>query len=166
MLLETLSDLGHDVAFEFPTINHGGCCVYASIVGDLLLRQGIETSIWVGHLPDYNIHADVAEVRNNVRNPANVADWNDNGVFFNHVGLEVSIDGVKYLVDTDRYDFASDKFKEFHVLAGRLTVTEAALLAADHSAWNPTFPRCAIPEIKRMARRYLRKESCNFGRYR
>ena len=46
-LIESLNTLGQRINRWYPEINHGGCCVYASLIGEELRKRGVEVRVIV-----------------------------------------------------------------------------------------------------------------------
>jgi len=68
-------------------LNYGGCAVYAALVGRELQRLGVPVGVVVNGYGGANLD----EVRLKVTDVGDKGQWNDNGVYFNHVGLEYAI---------------------------------------------------------------------------
>ncbi len=150
-MIEQLKELGRHVAIDYPTINTGGCCVYASIVGNLLLRNGFNARVFVTSSEKANID----KAREAIGNIRCAEEWNENGVYFEHVGVELIVDSCVYHADAGTVCKAANKFSGMSVLPGRLSVREATWLASDVAAWNPMFRRKDIPAIRKLAKYYL-----------
>ncbi len=154
-LLASMQEAGERTRKVAPTINYGGCCVWAAAMGRALKRQGVEARVIVR---DWRAegHAGIDAVRglvrralrqSNNRNPATA--WNRNGVEFNHVGLEVELAGRTWHVDAEGVYPAGEHplFNHERLYPGHLTVAEAGLLARDVRAWNRVFDRRLIPSV-------------------
>lgn len=126
------------------TLNYGGCCVYAALVGEHLQKLGITVGAMVR---GRNPHLNLADVRQNVRDVGDTSEWNNNGVYFRHVGLEYVISGRAYHCDSDYVTSADSHPSLCDVHAGRLTVDEAKKLASTENGWNWMFDRELIPAI-------------------
>lgn len=151
-LNETLDALGRRINRWYPEINEGGCCVYASLIGEELRKRGIEVRIIVAA---WGANKNLDKVRTKLNNANRKVEWNDNDVYFNHVGVEFKYKGRTYHYDSDGVKPKSKKLKSFMVYPGRLSVDEATLLAAEPEGWNDSFERRKIPTLKRHIRSYL-----------
>lgn len=136
-------------------INCGGCCVFASIVGEELLNKGVYACGLVAayHTGDVDIEA----IRHNVRTrrKSELLDtWQDNGIQFNHVGLEIHFgDTVKHY-DTNAFRNPNGRLDGMRIYKGRMTINELKALASVSEGWNDTFNRRHIPQI----RKYIKSE--------
>jgi hypothetical protein len=150
-IAQLLTKLGKRISRKYKTINFGGCCVYASIVADELNKRGVGSSIIV--CAEETMHntngGGINEARLAGAGKASRHTWLDHGVYFGHVGVEVRVGNVYFHHDVTTTSIADTYFNGDRIYAGRLTVTEAATLAADPNGWNPTFNRNAIPALKR-----------------
>lgn len=153
-LITALNTLGERVNRWYPFINCGGCCVFAVLVAEELQRRGIETCIIVGADVDEDEEiADLREVEKKAKN--NKADWNNNGVFFNHVGIEFRFGDEFYHYDTDGVHPEDVMLGIYRIYGGGITVETAKALAEEADGWNTTFDRKKIPSLRRHIRRYL-----------
>lgn len=154
-LAETLRALGEE-ANELADgyLNCGGCCVFAAIVARKLHALGVDVR---GRVADWG-RGNVDKARRKVRDPGNTRDWNENGVGFNHVGLELRVNGERYLYDSDGLErvwpFRTLNLPagDWPVIRGSLSVGELEALA-DGGCWNSMFDRELIPELESMADR-------------
>jgi len=153
-LSETLNKLGRRIKRWYPYINNGGCCVYASIVGSELQRRGIDTRIIVGAW-NGNEKIDINEARSNLQRPERMEEWNENNVFFNHVGVEIKFKGAIYHHDANGVTKKKKSLDNFRIYQGRLSVAEAKALAANPEGWNDSFDRRSIPKLKQHISKYL-----------
>ena len=125
-------------------LNYGGCAVYAALVGRELQRLGVPVGVVVNGYGGANLD----EVRLKVTDVGDKGQWNDNGVYFNHVGLEYAINGHAYHCDSEYLSRARHHPQLNRLYPGRLAVDEAEALADDPIGWNRCFDRRLIPEIK------------------
>ena len=137
-----------------PEINHGGCCVMAGILAPYLSKF---CQVRIRVLDRYGKRPNINEVAHNMGPRSKLRDWGMNDVYFNHVVLELIIDGEKYFYDTDRLKTA----KQFYNMRnrpmlhpGHLEIHHAKLLG-DEPNWNPDFPRETIPLLKRVAHHFF-----------
>ena len=151
-LIESLNTLGQRINRRYPEINKGGCCVYASLIGEELRKRGIEVRIIVAA---WGANKNLDKVRPRLMKTDRKVEWNDNDVYFNHVGVEFRHKGKTFHYDSDGVNPKSKKLKSYDVYPGRLSVDEAKLLAAEPEGWNDSFGRSKIPSLKRHVRSYL-----------
>jgi hypothetical protein len=151
-LLYVLDTLGQRINRWYESINAGGCCVYAAIIGAELEKRGIETRIIVAA---YGAKNNIEEVKNKLKNPGNMQEWEDNNVWFNHVGVEFKYNDIWYHYDSDGTHRKRAMLKEFKIYPGRLAPAEAWTVACDENGWNDSFNRRQIPSLKRHVKKYL-----------
>ena len=151
-LIESLNTLGQRINRWYPEINEGGCCVYASLIGEELRKRGIEVRIIVAA---WGANKNLDKVRPRLMKTDRKVEWNDNDVYFNHVGVEFRHKGKTFHYDSNGVNPKSKKLKSYVVYPGRLSVDEAKLLAAEPEGWNDSFGRSKIPSLKRHVRSYL-----------
>lgn len=140
---------------KYPTMNYGGCCVFAAMVTKHL-QQVFPTAVAVG---GYGDEPPIDEVRNNVRKNTPF-EWNMRGVYFCHVVAEIEIKGKKYFFDTKGVRKASDHVGAsggWPLIEGRLTQEEAEELGNTKSGWNSSFNRKQIPKIQKDVNKYFEK---------
>lgn len=144
-----LNDFASEVDDQFPTLNRGGCCVFAGMVGMRLQRHlPVEVAVF-GYLvgrdkeKDHNLYL----VKSNVSDISNVREWNDNGIHFCHVVVEFTDENQQFHFDS--YGVTSDRTRGgVFLYPGRLTVEDAISLGNKASGWNSCFDRTQIPELQ------------------
>jgi hypothetical protein len=135
--------------YKFDRINWGGCSVMAAILAYQLKPLADEVKIvaeggWCGG-------NDVDNARKNMTDN-NVGDWQDQGVYFNHVWVEFKWNGRWYAIDSEGLHRRKRMHKEWGTpQKGSFTLKEMRILAGDSCGWNPTFRREQIPAMKRLA---------------
>ena len=156
-ITETLEKVGKDVHRRWPNINNGGCCVFASIVGTELKNMGIPVKGIVSSHSSGNIS--LAAVRRRLERHANIWQWSDNCVWFNHVGLEFKLDGEKYHYDTSGVWKPNRYLDGMPLYRGHMRIEELRVLSLSDDGWNPRFNRQHIPKIEQYVKRALRPKS-------
>lgn len=154
-LNSTLNRLGKRVNALYPDINHGGCCVYAAIVADELDRLGVPARGIVATWTSDRGDTDIDEIRNYVE-CNNVAEWEENGVFFTHVGIEYNINGKIKHCDSNGVKDKGNILMSWAIYKGRLMIHELKQLARSGRDWNKSFDRKDIPAIRRLIKTELR----------
>lgn len=154
-LTEKLIQCGKEVYRKFPYINHGGCCVYATMIVCELQKHNIE-AVGIatgGYYTDHNLTID--KVRHLVRkNTAN--EWNRNGITFHHVGVEFILNGKKFHYDTSGVWKPTGKLDKHQIYQGRFSFKELQGLSKQiNCCWNTTFDRHDIPAIRRIVKKHL-----------
>jgi len=157
ILLTRLLSLGAAASDAITDINHGGCCVYASLLGKELQKREIPCSVVVVSDSANIGSTNIDKVR--WRMPSSVPNlqaWEECGVYFTHVALEVDIDGVNYFVDSDGIAKSGKKLRDFRPYPGRLSLEEAEFLARKESGWNERFDRNEIPRLRGIIKLHMR----------
>jgi hypothetical protein len=154
--LRHLEEFGNRVEALYPDINRGGCCVFASLVGQHL-EHFFPTRVRVG---DNMYNEDINAVRPNIKQNT-VKEWNANGVYFGHVILELDVDGKSIHFDTTGIIDAGPTMTLncFDIMPGHLSVQEATELAAHQDGWNKSFNRRHIRTIKGMVTKFFKKHN-------
>lgn len=153
-----LTQLGDVASYRFPNLNYGGCCVFAANVAERLARRSVsKVSVIVPR-----VHISLEAARNNIlrsnRTTSNMNNWQEEGIWFSHVGVRFFAYDNWYTYDSKRLRQDEHMFSTLPVYVacdGSLTIDEAKNLASTSSGWNPRFDRSDIPAIKRLIRSYL-----------
>ena len=92
---DQLNMLGQAAERQLPSLNYGGCCVFAAEVGKALKAKGIPVrGIAAGHWWG-DESPDLAKLHKQIGNVMDGNAWNSAGVNFSHVGLRVKL-GCKW----------------------------------------------------------------------
>ncbi len=154
-LIDHLNALGSTVNSKYPKINYGGCAVFASIVGQELLKMGVHTSIIVGGDRWTLDGADIDKARTKVNNIGKKTEWRDNGIGFGHLGLEFYWKRKKYHYDSNGAHKPGKKLDGVALYKGRFTVEECTAVANEPEGWNHEFDRKQIPALRRMVKKHF-----------
>jgi hypothetical protein len=139
--------LRREINRKHPDINYGGCCVFAALLAPSLKKLG-KVKIRV---QDFDTDLDaIAYARERVKSN-NVHEWNDQGVHFYHVAIELEYKGKKYHVDACGVSDAT----RFDFLKDGLTFKEATELGNNPLGWNRSFNRLEVPMIKRRVNKFF-----------
>lgn len=150
-----LNSLGRDVFNRFKRINHGGCCIYATMIVRELQRQNIECGgIAIGE-NNFDLPK-IDTVRKKIKKHT-ASEWNNNGISLNHVAVEFVINGKKYHYDTTGVRLAGSHLHGKLVYEGRFTFAEMQTMSKQgKNCWNHMFDRKNIPAIRVMVEKALR----------
>lgn len=154
-LIARLRACGAEVLASAPTVNHGGCGVYASHVAQALEARGLTVwSVITSQLRDDDLNI----VRNQSK-PRTLREWNDAGVLIGHVMLQFEHEGRVWSHDARNTCTGRIKYEPTYggrLLTGYLTLPELITIAAARKGWNPTFRRrSGVPAIRAAVRHYL-----------
>lgn len=151
---EQLNLLGQAAERQIPSLNYGGCCVFAAEVGKVLKAKGIPVrGVARGWMEATEPLHKIKEAINNLEN---ADEWNDQGVNFSHVGLQVKLGRKWYVFDSNGCDPDATRLNGRHLYPGHLSVEDIDKLASNPENWNKAFRRkTGIPAIKRLVREYL-----------
>lgn len=141
-----LRELGRQVLLDYPDINSGGCCVYASLVGLQLEKYGVDPKIIVASLGQVPVTESLRDLKQD-RQYLTIDMWNDLDVFFNHVLISFNWKGERYIHDSENtcvWKQDQGYLGDWFFYDGYLTVNEAWRLAASPTGWNNLFPRSEI----------------------
>lgn len=145
-LIPFLEGLGRQLESEYERLNWGGCCVIAGLIGGHL-ENFTDTKVvvfngWRGSRNIDDMREDIIAV---MGDPLDKKNW---CMGFDHVMLEIEVDGTFYLVDSNGVN-ESEGFNKYNGRAdGHLTMEEAQALGNSTHGWNSTFDRDQIPDIE------------------
>jgi hypothetical protein len=159
-LLKALRTLAEATNQRFPTVNLGGCCVFAAAVAEELERKGISTEIvTTGSFSSmFGFTFEPARARPHLNNAKDAAEWSANGCEFSHLGVRFTLNGKPFVYDTTALNtnphYLGDpaKFDGLQFLVGDsgFTLEEAKAFADDAKEWNNKFDRSQIPALKNL----------------
>ena len=149
-----LNKLGKEVIKRYPSINYGGCCVYAAIVATELKKYKIDACGIVASRSAGETDYSIDQARNNI-NKNTVQSWENNGIVLSHIGLEFEVGGKKKHYDTKGVRPASRYSGDLTIYKGRFQHAELKQLAAKKSGWNNHFNRRDIPAIRKLVQNRL-----------
>lgn len=154
-----LRELADELSNTLTYPNQGGCCVIAAEIAKYL-SEIYPTSIRVSS--DYSelTAPNVVDVVNQVRNPKDIYEWNDNGIFFGHVIVEFKYKGRKYHMDTNGVERAKAVDPSFGwiLYPGEVPLESAKMLASISSdAWNSAFNRKQIPTLRKLVKQFFKR---------
>lgn len=124
-------------------INDGGCCVFAAILGHHMQKM-FPTKVRVESEAGVNISRIRRQLSANT-----LQEWTFHDVWFDHVVLEVTIEGETLLLDSRGF-VPHAEYKSIvcgPILDGHISVADAQQLA-NETDWNDMFDRKHIPTIK------------------
>jgi hypothetical protein len=155
-IVRKLQHVGNVCSEALPHLNHGGCGVYATKVGEVLQRLGcsVRCRIADGGFFSYNLIRDIDKTREQ-HNPQSNQDWEKLGLGIAHMICEWS-DPEGKCYATDSLHTVEGPVEQWEreggyrvpVIKGSLTFEEGKRFADDASEWNPMFNRAeGIPVI-------------------
>lgn len=151
-LFKQLRKLQCQVTNDHPDLNCGGCGIFAYLVGEKLQALGLEVEV-VTPLWSYE-GLPAIEVRKNVTNINDCAEWDDNGLSRSHLAVRFKTkSGQVYTYDSDTFFRCSGYFGERLYKTDRrfgsgLTVEETKAICQQQRGWNRTFDREEIPQLQ------------------
>jgi hypothetical protein len=155
-LITKLDKLSSVVAERYPTINYGGCGVFAALVVTELKKHNIHaTGIVAAYDADEPDGPTIDTVRPQIKKKTNVHEWNNNGISFYHVGVEFKIGRQRKHYDSTGVKTASKMLDHMPIYKGRLERDELRALASKQSGWNVRFDRSNIPALRRLVKKHL-----------
>ena len=160
-IVTKLDQLGVEVLRRYPTINSGGCCVYAAMIVAALHKHRIKAC---GIVASWNAermnHADVSidTIRHSISKNT-LSEWEDNGISFSHVGVEFEYKGLilktKRHYDTSGVRPAGKVLDAMPIYRGRLNLNDLRTLAGQKDGWNSAFDRKHIPALRKLVKNLL-----------
>jgi hypothetical protein len=150
-----LDSLGREVNRRFNKINNGGCCVYAALVAACLAKRGIVATGIVAGPQEKDRPTNIDEVRKALPVTNRKDLWNDGGVIFSHVGLELAGKNGVWHYDSNGMQKAGPTLDCMPIYEGRLRLNEMQELADEIAGWNDMFDRKFIPAIAATVKHYV-----------
>lgn len=155
-LLKRLRNLQDELNCNFSYINHGGCAVVAAMVGECLEELGVPCDVVT------NGGAVPAKIRQHVWDKTSVWAWDDSGLWRGHLAVRFKIGNSVRIWDSDGL-YGASLFGQRKTCKARgkfgegLTVEECAVISGEDNreAWNRTFDRRQIPEMREVVERCL-----------
>ena len=152
-ILKILKQIGSEVNEKVECINFGGCCVYASTVGEMLEKLGFEVRILSVGWKNTN-----EKIPNDEKILCPQEAEEKLGVNFHHVGIAVKVNGRWYSHDTNKTFRGLKKFgaSEYRASKTYLTVNQALHFASNASFWNTMYNRnLGNHLIQKIVQKYL-----------
>ncbi len=150
-IIDKLNNIAVEVTKKIDFINLGGCCVFASLIAQHLYPLvPLKIVVFAPTLTKNSID----EVRHSITTNR-LCEWNDNGIYFGHVMIELTIDDKTFLYDSNGIAPSDTIIKGYKKLKGELTLLEATELADDSVGWNDTFNRDKIPRLKNIINNFF-----------
>lgn len=150
-LMQTLEVMGERAnQLTRGTLNMGGCCVYASLLGRKLQEKGIYVR-GVGAGDVFSSNLNVQRLRRNVSRANRLSDWEE-GCDLHHFGLRFGTGQRAKLYDSA--GFYSPTSRWLHgeeIIPGTFSIPELEALASNPHNWNDHFDRAHyIPKLKQL----------------
>lgn len=145
-----LENLGNEANKQVDNINHGGCCVYASIVGDNLKKffPFLNVNIKVATDPwFFDSHKNIDDIRNKrqMRQITSVRGWQTVGkIDFGHVFIEICYENtISFLCDSTLVERNNNNifFDNMFIYKGSFSIEEAKKFSNEEDFWNERFNR-------------------------
>lgn len=151
MNLEQLDTDLQNIDATFHRINWGGCgCMAAMLADALRLKFPVMRITSSGNCGD----KDLDEMRSNMEGDSNMykSTWSDNGLWFNHVWIEVLTHEGWRAIDSEGVHMIDDMYQKWGTPAtGSFTIDEINALSMNSgSGWNSSFDRDQLPEMQAM----------------
>lgn len=152
-----LKKLGQRVNRHYPTVNSGGCGVYASLVSQQLRQLGLRPRVLVAGYEEIWFLNDIRTVMKDQKNPTLDA-LNNRGIYVGHLFIQFNWQGKTWIHDTDHTidNFKGPRLKQWVFYKGHLTVGEVTSMAASTTGWNESFDRDQIPFLESRVDRFFK----------
>lgn len=136
---------------QVENINCGGCGVFAYLMGTALNKfDNCNTRVRVvsySNKPKKDLNSLVPENRNET------SEWNRNGVYFNHIVLEVTLNNKVFNIDSNGiYKDDNDT-----LIDGSIPVHFIKRIVSGRRGWNSWFDRTDIPLIAKSIRKFTKE---------
>lgn len=137
-------------------INVGGCCVVATIVGNIIESQVNDAKVLVLSTRNTTVESAGVNLECDYEGNYSVDELQANGLWVTHMLLEFELDGITTYFDTDlgvfeHYNAVYDQYGWDCDVVGEVSLQEATSWAAEPEAWNDAFDRDTIPMLEDVA---------------
>lgn len=158
-LKKRLKALGSEANEMYPSLNYGGCCVFAAAVAKELRDKGIVVEvITTGYGDSLEPLDKIREtLMNNRMSIKSIDNWQRHGVSFGHVAVRFRIGKRWYTYDSDIMRRGKTHFglPYYKAHPGSYTVEEAIAFASKEDGWNPSFSRHDVPGVRKLVKKHL-----------
>ncbi len=166
-MLSRLTSLGIECqAIAKGRLNHGGCAVYAALLGEGLKGIGFKVRARVlTYENEYYCGPAAARKKMKLRKGEvpSLSKWKDAGVDFTHVVLQVQAGDKWWLVDSEHQVPADQRWPHYswQAVPGALSLREVTEIAytATPGSWNRTFNRGCIRSLRAAIKRSMKSLS-------
>ena len=135
---------------QIEDINFGGCGVFAYLMGTALNKfENCEARVRIVNYrnkPKKEINSLVPKDKSDPTN------WNKKGVRFNHIILEIKLNGKVFLIDSNGLYEDSDK-----IIEGSIPVHFIKRVVSRPKGWNDWFDRNLIPHMAKLIRKFTKE---------
>ena len=147
MNMRKLSNKLKELDNTFSFVNKGGCgCVAA------MLAKAFRHEFPIMRITSSGIDsgANLDTIRSNMTDNMSKDAWYDNGIYFNHVWVEVLFKKKWYVLDATGIHTRKEMYREWNTPAkGSFSIDEIQALANENS-WNTMFDRKQLPAMQKM----------------
>ena len=162
-IIDTLSNLAHELETKIKYPNSGGCGIIALEVASYLDRH-YDCAIKVINSESENSPVksltQVFKYSPYMMVEGDTEVWHDEyDIWFSHIVLQLKFGKKKYIFDTNGVHPKKQYNKEFNhygtIMRGRMPLETMMRLNDNKDNWNSRFNRRQIPKIRRIVRAHL-----------
>ena len=136
-----------EVDNTFCRVNCGGCACVAAMIAKRFRHQFPIMRITSSGT---DCPTDLDEIRHHLDDTMDKDEWYDNGIYFNHVWVEVFFDNAWHVLDAEGVHTTEDMYADWSKPAdGSFSIDEIQSLA-DTDSWNRAFDHDQLPAIEEM----------------
>lgn len=160
MLLNNLDVFANNIRNNIPTIDSGGCGVFAYHIAKRLENYVPLKIRVISDSRNKRIDGIRNRILSNEGDTKDILEWNWYDLHFHHILIEFHYMGKDYLYDsTGVYLKRNYPIQDYGYLChGSLTLKELEYLVSGQTGWNRYFDRQAhIPFVKRKVKQFFRK---------
>lgn len=138
---------------KFPTINWGGCGVFANLLATELDKLGVKYKIiWIGD--DSKHKKDIKRIFKDKGNDVCLLDFNNEFIWVSHIMIKI---GRKFIDASGIYEnFKTTEWNHREVIC-EITKKELELISLSNHGWNCSFNRTQIPKVERELKKIFKK---------
>jgi hypothetical protein len=138
---------------KFPSINRGGCGVFANLLANELDKLGIKYKIiWIGR--DSKDKRRINKIFKHYGGQVNLMDFNNSDIYLAHVMIKV---GRKFIDASGVYKSIDDTQWDWYGLRCEITKEQLELISLSSEGWNISFNRNQIPRVGKEVKKIFEK---------
>jgi hypothetical protein len=137
----------------FPTINWGGCGVFANLLATELDKLGVKYKIiWIGHEARHK--KDIKKIFKHYGGQVTLGAFNDSDIYVAHIMIKV---GRKFIDASGVHKNLNNTQWGWYGLRHEITKEQLELISLSSEGWNSDFNRNQIPRVKKEVKKIFEK---------
>jgi len=138
---------------KFPSINWGGCGVFANLLANELDKLGVKYKIiWIGHEARHK--KDIKDIFKHYGGQVSLIDFNNRDIYLAHVMIKV---GRKFIDASGVHKNLNDTQWGWYRLRHEITKEQLEFISLTSEGWNTSFNRNQIPRVEKEVKKIFYK---------